>query len=103
MPSLREKKLNLITLQQTRFQAMSENIISKNILKSFLLLIYFLYVFKIFDTQSNWHSNFILASRNTKIINSVTAAFTIVCQFVIVCDNSAKVKSSEVWELQKED
>jgi len=80
-----EKKLNLITLQQTRFQAMSENIISKNILKPFLLLICFFYVFKIFNMQSNWHSNyFILASRNIKIINSVTAAFTIVCQFVIV-------------------
>ena len=45
----------------------------------------FFYVFKIFNMQSNWHSNyFILASRNIKIINSVTAAFTIVCQFVIV-------------------
>lgn len=30
--------LNLSTLQQTRFQAMSENIISKNILKSFTFL-----------------------------------------------------------------
>jgi len=80
-----EKNLNLITLQQTRFQTMSENIISKNILKSFLLLIYFFYVFKIFNMQSIWHSNyFILGSRNINIINSVTAAFTIVCQYVFV-------------------
>lgn len=43
------------------------------------------YVFKIFSMQSNWHSNyFILASRNIEIISSVTAAFTIVCQFIIV-------------------